>query len=254
VALAAYANLDKDSGEAIDILKEALSIDSNYALAHWIFGEKVREADRRMAEWKQAVNLAPRNYEWAAKYAQLCLDEQQYAEAGRAWAAAARAAPDDATRERYLTLRSGIEGKRLDAEEAERREVAAVKAREIEDLKAKARKELTQLEARANTKPLSADPPRPTVDWYDTDSDAKISGLLVRVNCTGKQLRLDVKDDQGKTQSLLVSDPAQLVIQGGDGKLTCGAQKPARVDIAYRKPKDAKAGVIGEATGIEFNP
>ena len=252
VALTAYASLDKDAGEATDILKEALSVDPNYALAHWVFGEKVREADRRMAEWKQAVNLAPRNSEWAGKYAQLCLDEKQYAEAGRAWMAAALAAPDAATREHYLSLRSQIESQRLEAEDAQRREDAAVKAREIEDLKAKARKELADLEARVNTRPLSTE--HPTVDWYDTDSDATISGMLVRVNCTGKQLRLDVKDDQGKTQSVLVTDPTQLVVQGGDGKMSCGAQKPVRVNVAYRKPKNATAGVIGEATGIEFNP
>jgi regulation of enolase protein 1 (concanavalin A-like superfamily) len=119
-------------------------------------------------------------------------------------------------------------------------------------LKAKARKELADLEARVNTRPLSTE--HPTVDWYDTDSDATISGMLVRVNCTGKQLRLDVKDDQGKTQSVLVTDPTQLVVQGGDGKMSCGAQKPVRVNVAYRKPKNATAGVIGEATGIEFNP
>jgi hypothetical protein len=254
VALTAYASLDKDTGEATDILKEALSVDPKYALAHWVFGEKVREADRRMAEWKQAVALSPRNSEWAAKYAQLCLDEKQYAEAGRAWMAAAQGAPDAATREHYLSLRSQIDAQRLEAEDAERREQAGVKAREIEDLKTKARKELADLEARANTRPLSADPARPTVDWYDTDSESKISGMLLRVNCTGKQIRLDVKDDQGKTQSVLVTDPTQLVVQGGDGKLSCGAQKPVRVNVAYRKPKDAKGGVIGEATGIEFNP
>ncbi|HWE49676.1 MAG TPA: hypothetical protein VG273_07805, partial [Bryobacteraceae bacterium] len=254
VALTAYASLDKDSAEATDILKEALTIDPKYALAHWVFGEKVREADRRMAEWKQAVALAPRNSEWAAKYAQLCLDEKQYAEAGRAWMAAAQAAPDAATREHYLSLRSQIESQRLDAEEAQRREDAAVKANEIEELKTKARKDLAALEARANNRPLSADPVRPTVDWYDTDSEAKLTGMLVRVNCTGKQLRLEVKDDHGKTEAILISDPTQLVVQGGDGKLSCGAQKPVRVTVAYRKPKDAKGGVIGEATGIEFNP
>ncbi len=255
VALTAYAALDKDAGEAEDILKEALTVDPNYAMAHWTLGEKLREGDRRMAEWKQAVNLAPRNYEWAAKYAQLCLDEQQYAEAGRAWAAAAQAAPDDATRDRYLSMRSGIEAKRLEAEDAERRESAEIKARELARLKAEAQKELAQLEARANTKPLSADPPRPTVDWYDTDSDAKISGMLIRVNCIGKQARLDVKDDQGKTQSLLVTDPNQLVVQGGDGKLACGVQKPVRVEIAYRKSKDVKAGVAGDAkAGVTAGP
>ena len=91
-----------DPARAIEILKEALTIDPKYAEAHWVFGEKLSDPARRMAEWKQAVNLAPRNYEWWAQYAQLCVDQKQYAEAGRAWMAAAQAAPDAQLREQYL--------------------------------------------------------------------------------------------------------------------------------------------------------
>src|SRR6202044_1598962 len=94
VALTAYAKLESDPARAIEILKQALTIDPRYAEAHWVFGEKLSDPARRMAEWKQAVNLAPRNYEWWARYAQLCVDRQQYAEAGRAWVGAAQAAPN----------------------------------------------------------------------------------------------------------------------------------------------------------------
>jgi len=254
VLLTAFAEMETDTDEAIDIVKEALTLDPKYAQAHWVFGEKLRDARRRIAEWKQAVDLAPGNGAWLGQYAQLCMDQKQYAEAGRAWMAASIAAPDAATRDRYLSLRSEIDTQRLEAEDAERREDAAVKARELEKLKNEAKQHLAELEARAGGKPLSADPPHPTVDWFDADSDAKLAGTLVRVTCTGKQLRLEVKDDAGKTQSLQVSDPSQLVIQGGDGTLTCGVQKPRHVEVAYRKPKDAKGGVLGEATGIEFAP
>src|SRR5207248_2074570 len=94
VALTGYAQSEKDPDKAIAILREALTVDSKYAPAHWIFGEKLSDPARRMTEWKQAVDLAPRNYEWWARYAQLCVDQKQYAEAGRAWVAAAQAAPD----------------------------------------------------------------------------------------------------------------------------------------------------------------
>ena len=128
VALTAYARLENDPDRAIEILKQALTLDPKYAEAHWIFGEKLSDPARRMAEWKQAVNLAPRNYEWWAQYAQLCVDQKQYAEAGRAWVAAAQAAPDVQLREQYLTARGQIEQQRLDAEDAERRKDAAAKA------------------------------------------------------------------------------------------------------------------------------
>ena len=93
VALTEYGIMTKDSERAIAILKEALTVDPKYPEAHWALGEKISDPRRRLAEWKQAVALAPRRYEWWEKYASLCIDQKQYAEAGRAWIAAAQAAP-----------------------------------------------------------------------------------------------------------------------------------------------------------------
>jgi hypothetical protein len=254
VALTAYATLQDNPAKAIEILKEALGIDPKYAQAHWVFGEKLSDPARRSAEWKQAVNLAPRNYEWWAKYAQLCVDQKQYAEAGRAWMAAAQAAPDVQLREEYLAARGQIEQQRLDAEDAERRRDAAAKAAEIDRLKNEARKELADLEARVNTRPLSAQEAANIVDFDDAFASEKLTGSLVRVECSGKQLRLSVKNDEGNTVNLVVPDTKQFEIKGGE-TLICGAQKPRRVTVSYKPSKaakqDAKA-VAGEATGLEF--
>jgi Tfp pilus assembly protein PilF len=255
VALTTYAGLEDDPAKAIEILKEALTLDPKYAQAHWLFGEKLSDPARRMAEWKQAVNLAPRNHEWWAQYARLCVDQKQYAEAGRAWVAAAQAAPDVQLREQYLTARGQIEQQRLEAEDAERRKDAEAKAREIDRLKAEARKELADLEARVNTRPLSAQEAAKTVEWFDDTGSEKIAGSLLRVDCAGKQLRLSLKSDEGKTLSFLVPDPQQFEIKSGES-LTCGVQKPRRVTVSYKPPKnskqDAAKGVSGEATGMEF--
>jgi hypothetical protein len=253
VALTMYAGMLDDPDKAIDVLKEALTLDPKYAQAHWIFGQKLSEPPRRMMEWKQAVSLAPRNYEWAAQYAQLCVDLKQYAEAGRAWMTAAQSAPNAALRDQYLGARSRIDEQRLDAEDAERRKEAAAKAAETERLKNEARKELAQIEARANTNPLSAEEKAKAVEWFDDAGTQKLGGSLVRVECAGKQLRLSVKKDSGETVSFIVPDAKQFEIRNGDA-LTCGVQKPVRVNISYRpaakgspNSKDA-----GEATLIEF--
>ncbi len=256
VMLTAYAKVENNPDSAIEILKEALTVDPNYAEAHWVFGEKLSDPARRMAEWKQAVNLAPGNYEWWAQYAQLCVDRQQYAEAGRAWVAAAQAAPDPKLREQYLNARGQIEQQRLDAEDAERRTEAEEKAREIETLKAQARKELADAEARANQNPLPAEEAAKAVEWFGDSGSAKTSGVLLRVDCNGKQLRLSLKDDAGKTQSFLVPDTRQFEIKGGE-TLACGAQKPRRVTVSYKPPAPqdpAKATRPGssEATAMEF--
>lgn len=250
VMLTEYAELEIDSDKAIEILKEALTIDPKYPDAHWIFGEKLSDPARRMAEWKQAVNLAPGKHEWWAQYARLCLDLKQYAEAGRAWMAAAQAAPDPQLREQYLTARGRIEQQRLDAEDEERRKDAAEKAKEIENLKAQARQELAAAEARANANPLSRAEIDKAVEWFGDSGSAKVSGVLTRVDCNGKQLRLSVKDDSGKTQVLLVPDTGQFEIKGGN-TLACGAQKARRVIVSYKPPAEG-ARNSGEATSLEF--
>jgi len=255
VALTEYAALESDPAKAETILKEALTLDPKYAPAHWALGEKLKDPGRRLAEWKQAVNLAPRNYEWWAQYAQLCVDQKQFAEAGRAWVAAAQAAPDVQHREQYLSARGQIETQRLDAEDAERRRDAAAKAAEIDRLKAEARKEIADLEARVNTRPLSGAEAAKTVEWFDDSKAEKISGTLTRVDCAGKQLRLAVKTDDARTETFLVTDTQQFEIKGGES-LTCGAQKPRRVTLAYKPADKAQKtdskGVSGEAVNMEF--
>lgn len=258
VALTAYATLERDADRAIEILKEALTIDPKYAPAHWAFGEQLPEGPRRLAEWKQAVALAPRNYKWWADYAQLSLDQKQYAEAGRAWLAAAQAAPDAASRERYLTARGSIEELRLEDEAAVRRREATAKAAEIDRLKAAARKEIADLEARANSRPLPGADAK-TVAWDEIHGGETVPATLVRVDCAGKEFRLQLRDETGKVQTFQIN-PQQLDISGGDGTLACGGgpQKPRQVKVTFRRPKttrkqDASSKSIeGEITGIEL--
>jgi hypothetical protein len=256
VLLTEYAKLEPDPSRAIEILKEALTIDPKYAEAHWVFGEKLSDPARRMAEWKQAVNLAPRNYEWWAQYARLCVDQKQYAEAGRAWVGASQAAPDSQLREVYLSARGQIEQQRLEDEDRERHQEAMAKELELERLKRDARKELEDLEARVNSKPLTAEELSKTVDWFDNSGAQKLTGVLLRVDCNGKQLRLSVKDDQGKTQSIAVPDTALFEIKGGE-TLVCGVQKARRVTVFYKSTspqgKQGPQGTPAEATGMEFD-
>jgi Tfp pilus assembly protein PilF len=252
IALTSYGSLEKDPERAIAILKEALTLDPKYAEAHWALGEKISDKPRRMMEWKQAVALAPRNYQWWEQYAQLCIDQKQYAEAGRAWLAAAQAAPDIQHKEQYLASRGQIDQLRLDDEAAVRRREAAARAAEIDRLKNQARKELADLEARANAKPLSKEELARTVDWTDIHGSAKLTGTLVKIQCVARQFQLDIKDEIGKVQRLVVADPSMLEITGGDGTLSCVAnQKPRAVIVTYKPTTDRK-GFSGEITGIEF--
>lgn len=251
IALTQYGSGESDTERAQTILKEALTIDPKYADAHWALGEKISDKPRRLAEWKQAVALAPRKFDWWAQYAQLCQDQRQYAEAGRAWLAAAQSAPDVQHREQYLNARGQIEQLRLDDEAVTRRREAAARQAEIDKLKNDAKRELAELEAKANSRPLSKEDLSKTVDWTDIHGNASLAGTLIKVQCVARQFQLDVKDDMGKTQRFLVSDPSMLEITGGDGTLSCALPKPRAVTLTY-KPSTEKKGFSGEVTGIEY--
>jgi hypothetical protein len=106
-----------------------------------------------------------------------------------------------------------------------------------------------------NANPLSAAEAAKAVDWFDDAGSERISGSLVRVECLGKQIRLNVKNDDGKTITFLVPDTRQFEIRGGDA-LICGVQKPRRVTVSYKpstKKQDSAKADAGEATGMEFH-
>jgi hypothetical protein len=239
VGLTKYASLEPDDELAQTILKEALTADDKYAPAHWALGERVPAGPRRLAEWKLAIALAPRNTEWLERYARHCIEFKQYAEAGRAWLAASQAARDEPSRERFLTERLKIDQLRLDDEAEERRREAAAKAADIERLKSQARKEIADLEARSSRKPLGKD--EKVVDWDDVHATATVDGTILRTDCVGKELRIDIRNAAGKIMRFRALTVQQIEIRGDDSKLSCGPQKPRPVTIGYRPLTDGKA-------------
>jgi hypothetical protein len=236
VALTKYAALEADDELAQTILKEALTTDGKYAPAHWALGERVPPGPRRLAEWKLAIALAPRNLEWLERYARHCIEHKQYAEAGRAWLAASQSAPTEAAKEKYLAERLKIDQLRLDDEAEERRREAAAKAADIERLKAQARKEIADLEARSSRKPLAKD--EKVVDWDEVNATASVDGTLLRTVCTGKGLQVDIRDAAGKVLKFRAVSVQQMEIRGSDSTLSCGPQKARPVTIGYRPLKE----------------
>jgi tetratricopeptide (TPR) repeat protein len=252
LALTAYGKMEKHYDDAIVTLKKALAIDPKYAPAHWELGDKIDDPVRRLAEWKQALQLDPHNTAWWVAYARLNEGQKQYAEAGRAWVAAGQSTSDLAQREEYMRARGSIEQLRLDDEAAERRRQAADKTAEIDRLKAEARKELADLEARTNAQLPKKNDGAPIVDWADTDESksTELKGTLTKVDCAGKQFRLTVKDTGGALQQLLITDLTRVSVKGEALRFTCGVQKPRKVLIHYL-PSTA-AGVTGQVIGFEY--
>ena len=101
------------------------------------------------------------------------------------------------------------------------------------------------MEARVNTKPLVPDGKTSTVDWFDVNGSASVTGTLTRVQCVNRQFQLDVKDDMGKALRLLVVDPSQISILGGDGTLAWRHRKAvaSRPSTISFKPTSRQEGI-----------
>jgi tetratricopeptide (TPR) repeat protein len=250
VALTTYGRTEKHYDVATEVLQKALEIDPKYAPAHWELGDKYDDPGQRLGEWKLALSLDPHNVDWWVTYARLNEGQKHWAEAGRAWMAAAEATTDPAKRETYLKARGAIEQQRLDDDAAEKKREADAKAAEIERLKAAARKEIADAEVRANSQNTKKNDNAPVVDWWDDANSSSLNGTLTRVDCVGKQLKLQVKEAGGAVRVMLITDPNGIDVKGGEMQFGCGAQKPRSVVVRY-KPSKA-AGVFGEVTGIEY--
>ncbi len=253
VAMTTYAKSEKHYDVAIDVLEKALKLDPKYAPAHWELGDKYDDPKQRLAEWKLALGLAPHNVDWWVSYAKLNEGQKQWAEAGRAWMSASQATTDLAKREEYLRARGAIEQQRLDDEAAEKRRDAAEKAAEIDRLKTQARKEIADMEARANAQNTKKGDNAPVVDWWDDANAVTLNGTLTRVDCLGgKQFKLSVKEASGTVRVLLIAEPNGISVTGGEMKFSCGVQKPRAVVVRYKPSKDPSGGVFGEVTGVEY--
>jgi len=211
------------------------------------------DAAERLRHLRRAVRLAPRNASYWEALAEAALAAKEFQEAGRAWAAAERAARDPQDRERLRLARRRVETERtLQAEENRRRE-----RDQIARLKEKLLENIREAEARVSRKNAEAPPGEKVVEWWDDPRPSeKLKGRLTQVDCIGAQARLAVDSSEGKRVQLVIRDATQVVILGGgEQALRCGPQNPAReVMIEFVPQADARLKTAGEVKLIEFVP
>ncbi len=247
-----YAKLEPDNAKATDALLHAAGINPKLEEPFVLLAQRDTDPAKRTAHWKAATERNPRD--WAAwkALAEGYLADHDYADAAKAWRGGELAATDDATRTEMREARLKIEEQRLDYEESERRRQAAEEAQELDRLKAEARAQVHELEAKANGGAPTTDPK--AVPWWEGPKpDGQVHGTLKQVDCLGKQLRLLVEGADHKVVKLLVPDPYKIAIHGGGIEtLGCGMQKARPVAIQYFKKTNARLATAGEVAMIEF--
>ena len=204
---------------------------------------------------KKAAELSPRDGKLWTEFALLMHSYNRFADADKAWAGAERAAADAQERQQIRARREGLVEARLQAEEEARREAKLAEERELQRLKNEAVARIREAETKINGGKSSLDPSQKVEEWWDgPKGDAKVSGRLILVDCLGKQLRLAVQVEPGKTAQLLVTDPGKISIEGrGELTLACGPQRAARtVLIEFMQKMDPKTNTVGEVAGIRF--
>jgi len=257
----AWLELGRLNSDEID-LKKATELNPRWAEPYFQRADIDPAVDKEHLEkravlLKKAVSLEPRNIDYWTSLAKNDVAANDFAEAQKAWGGAEHAAASDEERERIHQLRQSLQENRFDAEAAERKRLADERAADIQRVKAQSDAAIHAAEDQARKKlnPNGAAPPKPEAWYQSTESGASLQGVFQRLDClAGKQARLVIQAADGKTVQLLVADPSQIDMGGGEQALSCGPQKtPRQVLVHYNAKPDAKLNVVGVATAIEFH-
>jgi hypothetical protein len=247
-----YAKLEPDNEKASQALLKAAGINPKLDEPFALMARRDTDPRKRLDHWKAAAERDPRNASYWQALADCYLADHNFGDAAKAWRQGEQAATEPAERDRMRQARLGIEQQRLDYEAAEKKRQAEEDARELERLKEQARAEVHALENKYNEgTPKTSEK---AVPWWDGPKPSgKLTGTLKQVDCLGKQARLVVAEEDGKTLKLLVADPTQIAIAGtGELALGCGVQKPRRVTIQYVPRTNTRMATVGDVATIEF--
>jgi len=258
----AWLELGRLNSDEID-LKKATELNPRWAEPYFQRADidpaiDKEHLEKRAVLLKKAVSLEPRNIDYWIALAKNDVAANDFTEAQKAWGGAEHAAKTDEERDRIHQLRQSLQENRFDAEAAERKRAADEREADIQRVKAQsdAAVHAAEDEARKKLNPNGAAPPKADT-WYHPGEQggASVQGVFQRLDCLeGKQARLVIQAGDGKTVQLLVADPSQIDMGGGEQALSCGPQKnPRQVMVHYNAKPDAKLRTAGVVTAIEFH-
>jgi tetratricopeptide (TPR) repeat protein len=218
-----YAMMARDAGaprdEYLAYLRKAIAANPNYAEAHFLIGSTLSAMNRHeeaLPHLERAASIFPRqSYFWHA----LAVGYQAVGREADSKAAASRALDSAVTSEQAEMARAA-------------------------------------LQLAPSQQATSARKPDVIVpeSWRRNEGDAKVSGVLEKIDCLGESARFVIRAN-GQMLPLLVEKPGDVLLKNLSSvtfEFRCGAQKPAPVTVEYRNRPDQKLGVAGIVTAIEF--
>lgn len=241
----------------------ALRIKPEWPAAKFRLAGQTKDSTQRLLLLKDAAEGARRESAYWKALAEEQLAAQQFADAGKSWSAAERAARSAEERQQIQQARAEVEERRVAFELAEKQRKKDETEAELNRLRNDALTKIRQAEAKANSKLASdtgfdKDKVKP-VPWWDdpkkpapagkgaTASGGTLTGVLERVECEGLKKTLVVRD---KNKALV-----KIAVPAGDVGYICGVQPKLReMTVQYVPLKPARAGVAGEASSVEFAP
>jgi hypothetical protein len=237
-----------------DELELAVKANPRWAEPHFLLASLVTEPGREMKELKTATVLEPRNVSYWRALAEAQRAANQFTEADKSWAAAMKAAPNDAERDRIKQVRFEQDERRAAFEASEKKRIADEQARDLQRVKDAASAEVRTAQNATNKKLGEFKSDQKPVDWWENPAGEKVSGTLARVDCLNGPLRLTINIDGGGTIRLLIRDPNHLSVPGtGEAKFGCGIQRPPRkIKVVYNVNADAKMNTVGDVALVDF--
>jgi len=250
-------NLESDKSIAVVDYKKAASLNPRWAEPYIQMADLEFDPGKRGALLKKAAELDSHNIELWATLARAETAAKNFQEAQRAWGGAERAAANEEERAKIHQVRLQLDSDQVTIEKTERKRVKDEKAEDLARLKAASDAAIRAAEDEAR-KRLNADGgtiPKNAVPLEELKKGPSVDGVFLRLECFGKQARMVIRADDGKTVQLLIRDPNGISLSGGNGDKTfgCGAQSNTpRVHVEYDTKPDAKLKTTGDVTLIEF--
>ncbi len=252
-AYAEYARIVESPVKRREALAEAARLNPRWAEPHILRASLETDPLRKLQALQAAAKLAPRDSGVWRSLAEQYMALDKYADAARAWTAAANAATNDAERQSIRAARQSIEDKRLEWQAAERRRIQEEREREMKQLRDKSLSEVRAAEARANAAAPPPPPDRVIVPMFEGGApQGRVRGNIIRIECMPPMARFTVRTEAG-TVRLLGRDPAKILVSGGEARFDCGPVDPPRLAVIEFFPKmDEKTGTTGEVAAIDY--